>query len=112
MYSAVRSHEVYAKNYSIVYPHDEPLALRKQPDEFLTGDESDPDGSQRKGHLRCSRMTGTALTAKASTWNKLTSIDSDVEDDTFDFPRNHGIVSQSANRSEFFVKCFLGQMII
>jgi len=24
-----RSHEAYAKNYSIVYPHDEPLASRK-----------------------------------------------------------------------------------
>ena len=27
-WSVERSHESYAKNYSIVYPHDEPLASR------------------------------------------------------------------------------------
>lgn len=30
MWVAARSHESYAKNYSIVFPHDEPLAGRGQ----------------------------------------------------------------------------------
>ncbi|RMB93366.1 hypothetical protein DUI87_30060 [Hirundo rustica rustica] len=73
-----RSHESYAKNYSVVFPHDEPLAgrnVRKDPlHEVLDYDYYGAYGRQRHSDYTYNRLLG--------------------DEYTFDFPPHHDIIKK------------------
>ena len=103
-----RSHEAYAKNYSIVYPHDEPLASRNMKKSALHSELEAAGcvfqerlGTERPGWFSPEGPSpvqpydwygayGHSLNAQQ------TYVDRLREDYTFGFPRNHAIVSQVA----------------
>ena len=99
-----RSHEAYAKNYSIVYPHDEPLASRKMKTSPIASllEEAgcvfqERHGWERPGWFSTSGVAavqpydwygayGHSLNADQSYVERL------KEDYTFGFPKNHKVV--------------------
>ena len=111
-----RSHEAYAKNYSIVYPHDEPLASRKMKQsavgpllEQAGCVFQERHGWERPGWFSTSGPAplqpydwygayGNQPSANQSYMERL------KEDYTFGFPRNHSIVS--LNRFLFTLMIF------
>lgn len=109
-----RSHEAYAKNYSIVYPHDEPLASRKMKQSPL-GPLLEQAGcvfQERHGWERPGWFSpsgpavlqaydwygayGHQLNADQTYFQRL------KEDYTFGFPNNHSIASFFLNFLFFY----------
>jgi hypothetical protein len=72
----------------------------KRPDASFSYDwaRNDPDGSEPSSEQPYDWYSayGNSLIAEQTYVNRL------KEDYTFGFPRNHGIVSQSTNHSDFF----------
>lgn len=105
-----RSHEAYAKNYSIVYPNDEPLASRKMKKSplFPLLEEAgcvfqERHGWERPGWFSTSGPApvqpydwygayGHATNSNKSYYERL------KDDYSFGFPKNHSIVSFSQTR--------------
>lgn len=103
-----RAHEAYCKNYSIVFPHDEPLAGRnliQNPfnEELLT---AGAVFEERQGWERPGWYCGTPAPlpkydwygAYGSTRHAVSRYEKLLKADyTFDFPRHHQTVSQTSN---------------
>lgn len=113
-----RSHEAYAKNYSIVYPHDEPLASRKMKQSPL-GPLLEQAGcvfQERHGWERPGWFSpsgpavlqpydwygayGHQLNADQTYFQRL------KEDYTFGFPNNHCIIEQECKAARERVAIF------
>lgn len=100
-----RSHEAYAKNYSIVYPHDEPLASRKMK-QSPVGRLLEQAGcvfQERHGWERPGwfSKSGPAVVQPYDWYGAYGNepspdqayVERLKEDYTFGFPRNHSVVS-------------------
>ncbi|XP_013401693.1 sarcosine dehydrogenase, mitochondrial [Lingula anatina] len=101
-----RSHEAYAKNYSIVYPHDEPLACRNMRKDALTDtlEEAGCVFEERQGWERPGWYSPQGP-AKRLSYDYYGSYDYQLHDPntyyerlqndyTFDFPVQHDIIGK------------------
>lgn len=122
-----RSHEAYCKNYSIVFPHDEPLAGRnliQNPfnEELLA---AGAVFEERQGWERPGWYCGTPAPlpkydwygAYGSTRHKVTRYEKLLKADyTFDFPRHHETIREEAlacrEASALFEMSYFGKLYI
>lgn len=100
-----RSHEAYAKNYSIVYPHDEPLASRKMKKSAIAPllEKAGCVFQERHGWERPGWFSPAGIASiQQYDWygaygNAINEDQAYVErlkeDYTFGFPKNHSIVN-------------------
>lgn len=113
-----RSHEAYAKNYSIVYPHDEPLASRKMKKsavgpllESAGCVFQERHGWERPGWFSPSGMAPVPPYDWYGAYGNSSNTDQAYverlkEDYTFDFPKNHAVIEKECEAARQRVAIF------